>query len=144
MKDHDIVALYWQRSERAIPETEAVYGHYCHTVAYNLLRNQEDAEESVNDTWLAAWNAMPPSRPDNLKAFLGIITRNIAVSRLRRSGSLKRGSGEAAAALEELSECLPTGNSYFWYDERGERHCYHLDESGNPIGGPGGENPIRR
>lgn len=57
MNDAGIIDLYWQRSERAIPETENAYGRYCHTVAYNLLRNAEDAEESVNDTWLAAWNA---------------------------------------------------------------------------------------
>ena len=107
MTDQDIVDLYWQRSEQAIPETEAVYGTYCHTVAYNLLRSPEDAEESVNDTWLAAWNAMPPTRPHSLKAFLGRLTRNIAVTRLRRRGSLKRGGGEAALALEELSDCLP-------------------------------------
>ena len=107
MNDADIVALFWQRSERAIPETETVYGAYCHTVAFNLLRNTEDAEESVNDTWLAAWNAMPPERPDSLKAFLGRITRNIAVTRLRRSRSQKRGGGEACIVIEELSECLP-------------------------------------
>lgn len=70
MNDHEIINLYWQRSERAIPETDAAYGPYCRTVAYNLLRSFEDAEESVNDTWLAAWNAMPPSRPGSLKAFL--------------------------------------------------------------------------
>ena len=64
MNDAGIIDLYWQRSERAIPETENAYGPYCHTVAYNLLRNAEDAEESVNDTWLAAWNAMPPERPN--------------------------------------------------------------------------------
>ena len=109
MTDQDIVDLYWQRSEQAIPETAGVYGPYCHTVAYNLLRSAEDAEESVNDTWLAAWNAMPPARPNSLKAFLGKLTRNIAVSRLRRRGSLKRGGGVAAAAVEELSECLPGG-----------------------------------
>ena len=107
MKDHDIVNLYWQRSEEAIPETQRVYGPYCHTVAYNLLRSAEDAEESVNDTWLAAWNAIPPARPNSLKAFLGKLTRNIAVTRLCRRSSLKRGGGMMALALEELSECLP-------------------------------------
>ena len=110
MNDAGIVDLYWQRSERAIPETENAYGPYCHTVAYNLLRNAEDAEESVNDTWLAAWNAMPPERPNSLKAFLGRITRNISVTRLRRSGSQKRGGGEASLAIDELSECLPGGS----------------------------------
>ena len=101
MNDAGIIDLYWQRAERAIPETENAYGPYCHTVAYNLLRNAEDAEESVNDTWLAAWNAMPPERPNSLKAFLGRITRNISVTRLRRSGSQKRGGGEASLAIDE-------------------------------------------
>ena len=90
MNDAGIIDLYWQRSERAILETETAYGAYCRTVAYNLLRNSEDAEESVNDTWLAAWNAMPPERPNSLKAFLGRITRNIAVTRLRRCRSRRR------------------------------------------------------
>ena len=107
MTDREIVNLYWQRAENAIPETERCYGPYCHTVAYNLLRNLQDAEESVNDTWLAAWNAMPPARPNSLRAWLGKLTRNIAVTRLRRKGSLKRGGCEAVVALEELSECLP-------------------------------------
>ena len=107
MDDAGIIDLYWQRSERAIPETETAYGAYCHTVAYNLLRNTEDAEESVNDTWLAAWNAMPPERPNSLKAFLGRITRNIAVTRLRRTGSQKRGGREGNLVFDELSECLP-------------------------------------
>ena len=110
MNDAGIIDLYWQRSERAIPETENAYGPYCHTVAYNLLRNAEDAEESVTDTWLAAWNAMPPERPNSLKAFLGRITRNISVTRPRRSGSQKRGGGEASLAIDELSECLPGGS----------------------------------
>lgn len=96
MNDAGIIDLYWQRSERAIPETENAYGPYCHTVAYNLLRNAEDAEESVNDTWLAAWNAMPPERPNSLKAFLGRITRNISVTRLRRSGSQSAAAGKRA------------------------------------------------
>ena len=109
MTDKEIIDLYWRRAEEAIPETDRVYGPYCHTVAFHLLRSREDAEESVNDTWLAAWNAMPPARPGSLKAFLGKLTRNIAVTRLRRQGSLKRGGGEAALALEELADCLPSG-----------------------------------
>ena len=108
MNDAGIIALYWQRSERAIPETENAYGRYCHTVAYNLLRNAEDAEESVNDTWLAAWNAMPPHRPSCLKMFLAKLTRRISVSRLRHSTAAKRGGGEVELALDELAECVST------------------------------------
>ena len=107
MNDAGIIDLYWQRSERAIPETENAYGPYCHTVAYNLLRNAEDAEESVNDTWLAAWNAMPPQRPSILSSFLGRITRNLSFDRCRRQNAEKRGGGSLPLALDELSECVP-------------------------------------
>ena len=63
MEDKQIVELYWQRSEEAIPATAAKYGAYCRTIAYNILTNDEDAEECVNDTWLGAWNTMPDNRP---------------------------------------------------------------------------------
>ena len=107
MTDQDLVDLYWQRSERAIELTERSYGAYCRTIAFGLLRSDEDSDECLNDTWLAAWNAIPPARPGSLKAFLGKLTRNLAITRLRRLGSLKRGGGSVPLALEELSECLP-------------------------------------
>jgi len=107
MQDAEIVALYWQRSDRAIPESARKYGRYCHTIAYNICLNNEDAEECVNDTWLGAWNAMPEARPNLLSAFLGAISRNLALDRFRRQNSLKRGGGETALALEELAECVP-------------------------------------
>ena len=78
MNDREIVNLYWQRSEQAITETEQKYGRYCHIIAYNILENSEDSEECVNDTWLHAWNAMPPQKPSVLSAFLGRITRNLS------------------------------------------------------------------
>ena len=109
MTEQELIDLYWKRSERALSETEKSYGSYCRGIAYHLLRSREDAEESVNDTWLAAWNAMPPQRPNHLRVFLGKMTRNIAISRLRRRESKKRGGGELVLALEELSECLPGG-----------------------------------
>lgn len=111
MTDQDIVDLYWQRSEQAIPETEAVYGAYCHTVAYNLLRSPEDAEESVNDTYMKAWNAMPPERPSVLRLFLGKITRRLSLNRLRERNAAKRGGGEVPAVLDELAECVPSGQN---------------------------------
>ncbi len=109
MTEQELIDLYWRRSERALSETEQRYGAYCRSIAYHLLRSREDTEESVNDTWLAAWNAMPPQRPNSLRAFLGKLTRNIAISRLRRRESQKRGGGECFLALEELGECLPGG-----------------------------------
>ena len=109
MKDTEIVELYWQRSERAIPETETKYGNYCRAVARHVLENEEDAEECVNDTWLSAWNAMPDKRPDRLGAFLARIARNHAVSRALGRTRLKRGGGELPLALDELEECVPGG-----------------------------------
>ena len=106
MNDAGIIDLYWQRSERAIPETENAYGPYCHTVAYNLLRNADDAEESVNDTWLAAWNAMPPERPSALRAWLGRITRNLSLDRWKAGRTQSRGAG-METLLGELDECIP-------------------------------------
>ena len=109
MEDSAIVTLYWQRSEQAIAESDTKYGPYCGHIAYGLLQNSEDAQECVSDTWLAAWNAMPPHRPAVLRLFLGKLTRRLSLQRLRRQGRLKRGGGEAALALEELGDCVPLG-----------------------------------
>ena len=106
MEDSAIVTLYWQRSEQAIAESDTKYGPYCGHIAYGLLQNSEDTQECVSDTWLAAWNAMPPHRPAVLRLFLGKLTRRLSLQRLRRQGRLKRGGGEAALALEELSQCV--------------------------------------
>lgn len=111
MDDNAILDLYFQRDTRALDETGARYGAYCRTIAYNILQNPEDAEESVNDTWLHAWNAIPPQRPRVLGTWLGRVTRNLSLSRLRQRLAQRRGGGEAALALEELSECLPGASS---------------------------------
>jgi len=92
--DDRIVELYWQRSESAISETADKYGDYCNYIAYNILYNREDAEESVNDTWLDAWNNMPPHKPSILSTFLGKITRRISIDRWRKKHAGKRGGGE--------------------------------------------------
>ncbi len=109
MEDEQIVDLYWQRSDLAISETNQKYGRYCHTIAYNICGTDEDAEECVNDTWLRAWNLMPDQRPAILSAFLGRITRNLAIDCIKAKHRLKRGGGEAVLALEELEECIPGG-----------------------------------
>ena len=108
MTDTSIIDLYWLRSELAIAESQSAYGPYCYRVAFGILRDRPDAEESVNDTWLAAWEAMPPNRPQSLKAFLGAITRRISVSRLRSRTADKRGGGEALSAMDEFAECIPS------------------------------------
>lgn len=111
MEDREIVALYWQRDERAITETAARYGAYCSSIARNILHQAQDVEESVNDTWMNAWNSMPPHRPEVLPAFLGKLTRYICLKKWRERNARKRGGGEAALALEELSESIPDGRS---------------------------------
>ena len=108
MEDTRIIDLYWQRSDRAIPETDRKYGPYCHAVAYNICHDREDAEECVNDTYLRAWNSMPDQRPSMLRSFLGTISRNLALDRYRSASRKKRGGGEVELALAELDECVPS------------------------------------
>ncbi len=110
MDDREIVELYWARSENAISETADKYGRFCHYIAYNILHSDEDSEECVNDTYLAAWNAMPDLRPRKLSAFLGRVTRNLALHRWERYHAEKRGSGAVPLALEELRECVPASD----------------------------------
>lgn len=106
MEDKKIVELYWQRDESAIAETSAKYGNYCMSIAVNILGQLEDARECVNDTYMSAWNAMPPNRPNVLKTFLGKITRNISFNRYKHDRAEKRGGGETSAVLHELEECV--------------------------------------
>lgn len=108
MNDQDIVALYWSRSERAIAESEQKYGQYCYTVAYNILHSREDAEECVNDTWLRAWESIPPQRPERLSTYLGKLCRNLSLNRYKQLHTEKRGMGQVTAALEELEQCVPS------------------------------------
>lgn len=106
MDDNAIIALYWSRDQRAIPATSEKYSAYCAAIAKNILGNPEDTEECVNDTYLAAWNAMPPTRPNRLSAFLGRITRNLAFNRYQSDHAKKRGNGEITCILDELAELL--------------------------------------
>ena len=106
MEDAEIIRLYNARSEVAISETAQKYGNYCHSIAMNILSNEEDAEESVNDTWYAAWQSIPPQRPQILSAFLARLTRNFSLDRWRKLRAFKRGGGEVALALEELRDCV--------------------------------------
>ncbi len=106
MEDSEIILRYWNRDESAITATDAKYGPWLDKLAYNILNDREDSRESVNDTYLATWNAIPPHRPDILRAFLAKIVRQISISRLRRSTARKRGGGQYELALEELGECV--------------------------------------
>ena len=111
MEDLKIVELFWQRDQLALAETERKYGGYLNRVAMNVLGDPEDSRESVNDTYLAAWEAIPPHRPTHLCAFLSKLTRRIAIDLLRKNQSQKRGGGIYEASLEELAQSLPGGNS---------------------------------
>lgn len=110
MNDNEIIELFFSRSEQAILAASGKYGSYCGRIAGNLLHSPQDREECLSDTWLTAWNAIPPTRPEKLGPFLGKITRNLCLTRLRDQGALKRGGGTVQVALEELSECIPGGS----------------------------------
>ena len=106
MEDHDIIALYFARDERAIRETADKYGSYCASIAMNILTSREDTEECINDTWLRAWGAIPPTRPNVLRVFLGKITRNLALDKYKARTAEKRLGGEFAMSLDELGDCV--------------------------------------
>ena len=106
MEDALIVQLYLDRNEQAISATAEKYGSYCMSVAGNILENREDAEECVNDTYLNAWKAIPPHRPQRLSIFLGKITRNLAFNKYKRNTAEKRGGNKLPAVLDELADCV--------------------------------------
>lgn len=102
MEDHEIIRLYFDRSENAVRETDSKYGKFLGALAYNILRSREDTEEILNDTYMGAWNAMPPARPNSLRHFLSRITRNLSFDRLDY-----RSAGKRSAIEVELDECIP-------------------------------------
>ena len=104
MTDEKIIELYLARAEAAIEETDRAYGRYFRSVAYGILWDEEDAEETVNDAYLKAWNIIPPERPNYLKAFLARITRQLSINRLEQNTAQKRGAGQYALILDELAE----------------------------------------
>ncbi len=111
MEDEKIISLYWDRNETAIQETETKYGRYLMKIACNILNDREDSQESVNDTYLAAWDSMPPHRPGILQAYLAKLTRRISIDRFRYRTRDKRRGSQYALSLEELSECVSGGDT---------------------------------
>ena len=109
--DMAIIELYWGRDQSAIEKTVAQYGGYCFSIANGILNNREDSEECVSDTWLRAWNAIPPQRPGKLSLFLGKITRHLAFDKYKMDRAKKRGGTETALALAELEECVPASTT---------------------------------
>ena len=106
MEDKDIVQLFWDRNEQAITETSSKYGHYCFSIARNILNNREDAEECVNDTYLNTWKSIPPHKPEMLSTFLGKIVRNLSFNKYKSVHSMKRGGYEISLILDELAEIV--------------------------------------
>ena len=104
MEDALIVDLYWQRDETAIAETQIKYERYLTKIAMNVLSDADDSMEAVNDTYLHAWNSMPPHRPSILSTFLGKITRRVSIDQYRKRTAAKRGGSEYEVSLQELSE----------------------------------------
>ena len=106
MEDESILDLYFARDEQAVVETDRKYGGYCFHLANSILKDEQDAEETVSDTYLQTWNAIPPQRPNVFKMFLAKITRNLAFTRWRKYSAEKRGGGELALVLDELEGCI--------------------------------------
>lgn len=102
MLDEEIIALYWQRDERALAETERAYGSLCRGLGRRILKNAEDAEECVNDAYMRLWRRIPPERPDSLGCYLTRTVRNLCVDRLRQQGAAKRGGRAYTVSLDEL------------------------------------------
>ena len=111
MDDNKIIKLYQQRCEKAISETAQKYGRYCHYIAFNILQNHEDSEECVNDTYLRAWNSIPPKHPKKLQIYLGKITRNLSLNKYEKITAQKRSNGQVGLILDELLECIPDKES---------------------------------
>lgn len=107
MQEKEIIKAFFDREEAAIAAVRDTYGSYCAAVAGNILDSPEDVEEVLSDTWFRAWNSIPPQNPGNLKLYLARITRNISYDRFRSQTREKRGGGETALALHELSRCIP-------------------------------------
>ena len=105
-EDEQIIRLFEHRDESAIQLTARRYGNLCQTIAYNILANREDAEECVNDAYLALWNTIPPQKPCSLGNFVARITRNLALDRYKANRREKRGGGQVPLALDELSEVV--------------------------------------
>ncbi|MCM1165971.1 MAG: RNA polymerase sigma factor [Lachnospiraceae bacterium] len=112
MDDAQIVELYFERSERALAETAAKYGRLCEGVAYRILGSREDAEECVNDAYLNVWNSVPPKRPDNFRAFICKITRNLSLTRVKYYAAKKR-TPESLVSFSELEGTLSDQAPFF-------------------------------
>ena len=106
MEDNQILNLYFRRSEQAIKETDTKYGNYCFRIAYQILASREDAEESVSDTYLKAWDTIPPHKPQYFFAYIARICRNFALDKLDWKNAAKR-KAEIVSLTQEMEACVP-------------------------------------
>ena len=111
LTDEEIIALYWDRNEQAIKETDVKYRRYLYTISYNILRDDMDSEECLNDTYLGTWNSIPPRRPNAFQVFLAKITRNFALQKFRKQTAARRIPSELMVSLDELDECIGSGST---------------------------------
>lgn len=110
MNDNEIIKLFFERDEAALSAVVGKFGGYLRRIALNILNSPEDSEECVNEVLMRAWKSIPPNNPESLTGYLGKLTRNFAISMLRGRKSEKRGGGEYALVLDELSECVSDGS----------------------------------
>jgi RNA polymerase sigma-70 factor (ECF subfamily) len=113
MDDKEIIDCLWERSESVISAIDEKYSKYCRIIAFNIRGNTEDAEEVLNDVYNRVWNAIPPGQPDNLKAFIGRITRNLSLDKFEKERAKKRGGGQIDIILSELEECITDSKNSF-------------------------------
>ena len=106
LPDEEIIELYWQRNEKAISATDTKYGKYLFTIAYNIIKNRQDCEECLDDTYLGVWNSIPPTRPTVFQIFISKMMRNAAINRFREKTARKRVPSELISSYEELSDCI--------------------------------------
>lgn len=119
MQDSEIIELFFARDQEAIAATSEKYNNYCMTVAMNILQNPGDSEECVNDAYLAAWNSIPPNRPEKLSAYLARLTRNLSLNRYKARSAERRGGGDFAVSLDELDDCIADESSNYGAEELG-------------------------
>lgn len=119
MQDSQIIELYFARNQEAIVATSEKYNAYCMRISMNILQNPGDSEECVNDTYLAAWNSIPPNRPEKLSSYLAKLTRNLSINRYKARMAERRGGGEFAVSLDELDDCIADESTGLGEEELG-------------------------
>lgn len=109
--DEEIIGLYWDRNEEAIAKTDKKYRAYLYTIAYNVLRDEYESDESLNDTYFSVWNKIPPQRPSFFRGFISKITRGISIDKYRAKSAKRRIPSQMIVSLDELDDCISFGDT---------------------------------